>query len=97
MDLKESSRLYEPLKILNIADLDEVPLELLIEDESGTDPDGKTFTYKYIELNGKKYRVPNTVREEIQKILKIKPEAKKIKVNKTGSGMGTKYAVELIE
>jgi len=47
--------------------------------------------------NGQEYRVPNTVLEEIQKILKLKPETKFVKVSKKGSGLNTTYSVEFVE
>ncbi len=45
---------------------------------------------------GKEYRVPNSVLEEIQKIISLKPEVKYIKVEKSGSGLATRYKVKAL-
>jgi len=95
--LKESAKEYEPKRTLNVTDLDKVDLSFPMEERTGTDKEGKPFDYKVIVMNDQEYRVPATVLEEIQKILKLKPEAKSVKVTKTGSGLNTKYAVEFID
>ena len=95
--LKESAQAYTPKRTLNIADLDKVDLSLPIEDRTGQDKEGKDFTYNVMVVNEQEYRVPNTVQEEIQKILKIKSDAKFVNVTKTGTDLATRYAVELIE
>lgn len=95
--LKEEAMAYEPKQTLNIADLDEVPVDLQLYDGQGKDKDGNDFKYKYAELNGKEYRVPNSVLEEIQKILRLKPTVSKVKVIKKGSGLSTRYEVEALD
>ncbi len=95
--LKETAEGYEPKLTLNIADLDKVDISYPIEDRTGTDKEGKEFEYKVMIANSQEYRVPNTVLEEIQKILKLKPEAKFVKVTKKGSGLATSYSVEYKE
>ena len=103
--LKEKATAYEPKKTLNIADLDKVDLSWKMEDRQGTsikqDADGKdfeeTYQYKVMIVNSIEYRVPNTVIEEIQKMLKLVPELQFINVEKTGSGYSTKYTVEKLE
>ena len=95
--LKDTANAYEQKRTLNIADLDKVDLSFPIEDRSGTDSEGKTFNYKVMIANEIEYRTPNTVLEEIQKILKLKPEAKFVKVSKKGSGLNTSYSVEFLE
>ena len=92
--LKETAEGYEPKLTLNIADLDKADLSFPIEDRTGTDKEGKDFEYKVMVANGQEYRVPNTVLEEIQKILKLKPETKSVKVTKKGTGLATSYSVE---
>ena len=59
--LKETANGYEPKQTLNIADLDRVDLSFPIEARSGTNAEGKDFEYKVMIVNGKEYRVPNTV------------------------------------
>jgi len=95
--LKEEALAFEPKQTLNIADLDEVSVDLEIYEGSGTNEEGKDFKYKYTELNGKQYRVPNSVIEEIQTILKLKPTVSKVKVKKTGTGLGTRYKVDALD
>lgn len=95
--LKECAGNYIPRQTLNVADLDRVDLSFPVEDRTGTDNDNKEFKYKVIVMNDQEYRVPNMVIEEIQKIIKLKPEAKAVKVSKTGAGLNTRYYVEFLE
>ena len=95
--LKEESEAYEPKKTLNIADLDKVDLNWVMEDRVGTATDGKDFEYKVMIVNSLEYRVPVSVLEEIKKMLDLKPDLKFIKVTKSGSGLGTKYDVKKVE
>jgi hypothetical protein len=95
--LKEEASAYEQKRTLNIVDLDKVDLSYPVEDRTGTDKEGKAFNYKVIVINSQEYRVPNTVLEEIKKILKLKPETKFVKVTKKGTGLNTSYAVEYVE
>lgn len=99
----ESAKAYEPSQTLNIADLESVDVNLQLEERTGKKRDesgketGETFTYKVIVVDGQDYRVPNTVLEKLQEALKIKSDIKKFKVNKTGSGLATRYSVEVLE
>lgn len=95
--LKEEAQAHEPKQTLNIADLDQVDISLPVEDRSGIDSDGKDFEYKVLVLDEKEYRTPGIVLEEIKKIIKLRPDVKFVNVSKTGSGLATKYEVELIE
>ena len=96
-NLKDVARDYVPNKTLNIVDLDRVDLSWPIEDRTGTDDENKEYKYKVVVINEQEYRIPNTVIGEIQKIIKIKPEAKAVKVSKTGTGLNTRYSVEFLE
>jgi len=91
--LRETALAFEPKQTLNIADLDKVPVDIQLYEGSGTDAEGKPFNYKYAKLNGKEYRVPPSVIEEIQTILKLKPTVQVVKVTKSGSGLATRYKV----
>ena len=101
-NLKETAQAHEPKKTLNIADLDRVDLSWPVENRTGVavkqDEDGKdyeeSYSYKVMIVNEIEYRVPNTVLEEIQKMVKLLPELQFVNVDKTGSGFGTKYSVE---
>lgn len=95
--LKEEAQAYQPKQTLNVADLNKVDLHMSMEDRSGTDADGKEFSYKVLVVDNKEYRVPASVLEEIQKILKLKPDVKYIKVKKSGSGLSTRYAVDVCD
>ena len=95
--LKDVATAYVPKQTLNVADLDRVDLAWPIEDRTGNDNEGKEFKYKVIVINDQEYRIANTVIEEIQKIIKLKPEAKAVKVTKSGAGLNTRYSVEFAE
>ena len=95
--LKEQALAYEAKKTLNIADLERVDITWPVENREGTDSDGKTFDYRVMITNGIEYRVPNSVLEEIKKMLDLKPDLQFVKVEKSGSGLGTKYSVKKIE
>jgi len=92
--LKEEAEAYEPQqKSKNIADLDSVDINARLETEQGVTSAGESFSYKYIELNGLKYRVPNKVIGDLKVIQSEKPNVKQIKVVKMGTGLETKYTV----
>lgn len=91
--LKEEAQAYEPPQTRNIAELEKVPLDLELKDGEGTDSDGETFTYKYTELDGKKYRIPGSVIGGIKAILQKMPNLKYVSVIKQGQGMNTRYQV----
>ena len=91
--LKKESETYVPKTIKNIADLNEVSIDFEVYEESKVNDEGKEYTYKFLEVNGEKYRVPASVLAEIQEILKVKPGLEKVKVTKIGTGLNTKYKV----
>ena len=93
----DSAKAYEPKRTLNIADLPSVDVNLKLEDRDGMDDDGKPFYYKIIIVDKREYRVPNSVLEELKKALKIKSDIKKFRVNKSGSGLNTRYNIEVLE
>lgn len=95
--LKDESQAHEPKKTLNIADLDRVDLSWPMSDKTGTDDKGVDFGYKVMSVNGLDYRVPNTVLEKIKDMLELKPDMKFVKVEKTGSGLATRYTVRLAQ
>jgi hypothetical protein len=95
--LKENAKEYVLKRTLNVTDLDKVDLSFPMENRTGIDKEGNNFEYKVIVMNEQEYRVAGTVLGEIQKILKLKPEAKFVKVTSSGSGLNTKYEVEYVE
>lgn len=94
--LRQEALAYEPQQTLNIADLEVVPVDIEVFETEKVNGDGEKFSYKYTEMNGKQYRIPNSVFEEIQTILKLKPEVTRVKVKKSGSGLSTRYKVEAL-
>jgi len=95
--IKESAEGYEPKQTLNIADLSSVDVNLQLEERSGIDDKGKEFFYKVAIIEGQEYRVPNMVLDELKKALAIKPEIKRILVHRKGSGLNTRYSIEVLE
>lgn len=91
--LIDEAKDYTPPQTKNIADLDEVPVEVDLEERSGNDKDGKDFHYKVLVLNDEDYRVPNSVLKALKTIVEEKPDLKTIKVKKTGEGLNTEYTV----
>ena len=91
--LKECAKEFQPKQTLNIAELQEVSVDLQLEDREGIDNDGKPFSYKVINLNGTDYRVPSSVLGDLKAILEQKPTLEKFKVSKKGAGMNTRYTV----
>ena len=75
-------------KVKNISDLPSVDTSLVVLAE-----DNVEFPYKYIELNGDRYRVPTSVLSSLKAILEENPALKKFKVKKSGEGMNTEYTV----
>lgn len=97
VNLRETSKAYEPKKTKNIADLEAVSLDVEITKTSGTNQEGKDYEYHVAEVAGEEYRVPSSVLEAIQTLLETKPEVKTIKVVKKGTGMNTSYSVIELE
>lgn len=92
--LKEQAKAYEPPQPMkNIADLDQVLVDFELETKTGTDKDGKEFSYKYIMAKGEHYRVPNTVLKQLKVHLEANPHLITFKVIKKGAGMETEYTV----
>lgn len=94
MDFKQTAMDYVPQKMRNISELPLIDTSLELLDGEGVDDTGKAYKYKYIELNGEKFRVPNIVIGQLKDILEVKPDLKHFKVKKAGQGIqGTKYTV----
>ena len=91
--LKQTAKDFEPAHTFNIADLEVVNAELDMMYETGVDKDGKEFSYGYIEVDKKQYRVPTSVIAQLNVILEDNPKLQKFRVKKTGEGMNTRYTV----
>jgi len=91
--LKEAAQVYEPKQTKNIADLDIVDINLPIDLETKEDSDGKEFSYHFITVGDEKYRVPNTVLDDLKTMIENNPTIKYVKVLKEGEGLKTRYKV----
>lgn len=91
--IREEAQAYEPPKTKNIADLERLPVDLLIEEREFTREDGTNFKVNVVVLNDEDYRVPTSVLKTLKQILKEKPNLKEFKVSKTGEGLKTEYTV----
>ena len=94
--LSEEATNYESPTTKNIAELGSVDKDVEIYGKDVLKDDGKTvdFSYKYIEVAGEEYRVPNIVLKQLQTHIKENPNFKTFKVKKEGEGKyGTRYTV----
>lgn len=91
--LKETAKAYEPRQTLNIADLEVVRTDVDIKQETRTRENGEEFTVNLVEIDGKEYRVPDSVLKALKEILIAKPNLLTFKVVKSGEGLHTSYQV----
>jgi len=93
--IKEEAQAFEQkASTKNIADLSEVSTDLELKTEKGKNNEtGEEYEYKYIDVNGEKYRVPNKVIGDLKAVLEENPNLKKFKVKKTGIGLETRYTL----
>ena len=96
-NLRDTAKAYEPQKTKNIADLEAVSLDVVIEERKAKDKDGKEFSFHVALVVGEEYRVPSSVLNDIKAIVQAKPTLKTVKVIKKGSGMNTSYTVIPLE
>ena len=91
--LNEEAKNYEAPTMKNITDLKEVPTDLEVTEEVFKEGTEDEFKVKVIRVEGEAYRVPVSVLKSLKAILEVKPDLKKIKVIKSGTGMNTEYTV----
>ena len=96
-NLRDTAKAYEPQKTKNIADLEAVSLDVVIEERKAKDKEGKEFSFHVALVVGEEYRVPSSVLNDIKSIIQAKPTLKTVKVIKKGSGMTTTYTVIPLE
>jgi hypothetical protein len=89
--LKKEAEDYKPTQIKNIAELDSVNLDVEFFKETRKKADDTEYSLSFIRVDGEEYRVPSSVLEQIQEIIKTKPKATKVKVVRKGEGMKTNY------
>lgn len=92
--LKEEALETEPQqKTKNISELSQVSTALLVNSETFLNKDGEEVTIKVINVNGEKYRVPQSVLNSLKAVLEDNPNLKTFKVKKSGEGMDTRYVL----
>lgn len=96
-NLRDTAKAHEPIRTLNVTDLEALSLEAPIEERTAEDKEGKPFSYKVAMVLGKEYRVPASVLTDIKTLLEAKPSLKTVRVIKKGTGMNTKYTVIPVE
>ena len=92
-NLREEAQAYEPPQTKNISELESIPVDIAVYEKEFSTKDGKPFTTKMISVKGVEYRLPGSVLESVQAILKKMPNLTHISVVKSGEGLGTKYQV----
>lgn len=91
--LSEEAKAYQPKQTKNISELPVISIDFQMYDAEGTSEDGTAFKYKYVEVNGEKYKVPNIVIGQIKDLLEENANLKHFKVKRTGEGLKTRYMV----
>ena len=92
--IKEEAKNYEAPKARNISEVSKIPTDLQVLEDSGEDKDGKAYRYNYfLDEDGTKVRLPNSVLDQIQQILIDMPDLKNFKVSRKGEGLNTRYSV----
>lgn len=91
--LKEEAMMYESRQVKNIAELDKIPVNLVVSESTANDSKGLEFSYKHFEHEGETYRVPNSVLKQLRVHLEETQDLKLFKVVKKGTGLDTEYTV----
>jgi len=94
--LKQAAQDYKSTTTKNIADLEKVPTNLeLIDDSFEVEENGKikTVNQQVIMIDEIKYRIPASVVAQLQVLIEDSPDMTHFKVKKTGTGMDTRYLV----
>ncbi len=108
--LSEEAKEYNPpAQTRNIAELNEVPVDIDVygdsfeaqdKDSHGNlkfnesgEPVMKTVNQKVFDKDDETYRVPNSVLKQLKVLLDDNPNLKRFKVKKSGQGLNTDYTV----
>jgi len=94
--IRESAKNYVPPVTENIADLEKVSTEIDIQTKTVHEGESDEFSYDYIVVEEKEYRVPASVLKQLKTQLEQKPETTEFKVIKEGEGLKTTYTVVLL-
>ena len=95
-NMKEFLANYEPPTTESIAELGYLDLSFPLrkfEGERENNGEIESFSYYYIEKDGKRYRIPVSVLSQVKKILEKEPDASEFKVTRTGEELNTRYFV----
>ena len=87
-NLKDTAQAYEAPRVKNVADLPYISIDMEIHEESEVE-----YPYKYVQVDGERYKINNSVIADVKEILAQSPQIAKFKVLKKGEGMKTKYTV----
>jgi len=87
-NLKEEAQGYEPKHIRNISELKAISIDVEVFTETEVE-----FPYKYIVVNGERYKMPLTIIADLKEVLEEKPDLKDFKVKRVGEGKNTKYTL----
>lgn len=91
--LKEEATAYVPKRTKNIAELEVVSVVQDIKKEVRKNTENEEYSISFIVIDGEEYRVPNSVLEQLQTMLKEKPDMEQFKVSKKGENLNTVYTV----
>ena len=81
----------------NITELPKFSTDVLVQQDTGVDAQGQEFSYNYIEVNGDKYKMPDSVIAQIQACIIENANQKEFKVVKSGSGLNTRYTAVALQ
>lgn len=91
--IKELAKVYQPKQTKNIAELQEVSVDLDVKVAIANEGKDTEFTYNYIVVNGEEYRVPDKILKDLKVVLEKKPTLQKFSVSKSGTGLNTTYTL----
>jgi len=91
--IKDLAESYQPKNAKNITELKIIDVSSVVFEEKGKDLNNEEYTFKYIEKENERYRMPDSVFSALKAILAKKPNLKTFSVTKTGEGKSTKYTV----
>lgn len=91
--LKEAAQAYVPPQKPTVADLDRLSVDMDVKTKTDKNRKGEEYTFNYIEVGGKEYRIAGSVLSDIKELLKKFPNLKYVSVIKSGEGQSTRYQI----
>lgn len=92
--ISELAQKFIPRTVKNISELKSIPTNLVVLTDTGHDNEkDEDYVYNYIEVNGERYRIPDSVLASLKEILDKKKDLKNFAVSKVGEGRKTRYTV----